>query len=214
MPVRIESFSNIPIAPAKSTTLGELIQGYGKALRLLAEKEKSIDAIFANALMDAGHMWIEVFLPKRFEYGYAHNVVGYRTGMKYETFKDHNAGHTDKSGRTIDVDQPRPFVYTGKSKATVEGSAYPVVQGDSSHMSLRIRMRLGDIARKKADVFTRVPDIEYFRVVAHVERIMRRQVMPMLEKNALPDSYRTHTNPRSFAQSQQRNERTAQARSA
>jgi len=178
----------------------------GPTLQSILDKNKSLRALFdknefkgivRHAGKVAGELWATVFLPMRFEMGYARRL-GYRATAEYNRFKTQHAGNTvmleGKEGfvlggaRTIAAPQPTPFYYTGSSKAYILNnySVAVVVKADS--VVVKVIFRLGNIAFINRDVFLNVPAAEYARVATEFDREITRSVVSVLAGGGAVDS--------------------------
>lgn len=152
--------------------------------------KSSVNALIREALQAAGEMWIKVFLPKRFEPGYARGVLGYRASAKYEAEKVAAAGMTysfteergfaEGSERVLVASpQPTPFVLTGQSKSGVLAGATVEARVTSTKWVLKVHVNPGRISftRQYAN-FMRIPTTEYQRVVWEVNSRLSKLIKP------------------------------------
>ena len=205
-----------------------LLKEFQDVLKKELGKLSEANAVIRYALVEAGKMWIVVFLPKRFDENYAKSVLGYHANAGYEAFKvqaassgarvsftrDHadfepSAGHSSEFA--VVSPQPQPFAFSGRSKVGALASAYPVAYVTQGKARLVIKVELGSIAFKNADKFTFVPFIEYARVMEYAANLIQKELLPGAVTKTLPSNIRTFTNARNATQFMERLEASAPA---
>ena len=196
----------------RSMGLGRMAESYRGQFESDLGRAKA-KALVSHALYEAGKMWIAVFLPKRFDKGYASRYLNYKSTKSYDKWKERSVGRqvsftedyvgftARKGGASVTVEGPQatPFVFSGKSKASALTSAYPVPVVKPGNAVLKIKLNIGAIKFRNNDVFTKVPPHEYQAVIEYAERILRTQLQPMVDAQTTPDSLLKFKRPTSAA---------------
>lgn len=188
----------------RGITLRQALEGHMPKLAELLTKRAAIQGVIRRACYLGGELWIRVFLPKRFEMGYARSL-GYGSRQSYNDWKAKNVGRLvsfgedyvgglDTKAVTIAAPQPQPFVLSGASKQSVLSTARVAVTmtgGDLSNLKMRVGFQAGAINRgRNHAAFVKLPATEYIRVVAEIERALRRELMPMIQSKQITDKFR------------------------
>lgn len=197
----------------RGITLRQALQAHMPQLHSLLTSRGAIQGIIRRACYQGGEMWIRIFLPKRFEMGYARGL-GYGSRQSYDAWKAKNVGRLVSFGQdyvgeldtkavTIAGPQPQPFVLSGASKQSALSTARVAVTmtgGDLSNLKMRVGFQAGAINRgRNHAAFVKLPATEYIRVVAEIERVFRRELMPMVQSGQITNKYRFSA-PRTGAQ--------------
>lgn len=162
----------------------------------------AVNSAIRLALYRGGEMFINVFLPKRFDPTYARNALGYRSDAAYDAWKavmaqngnkvsftSDYAGFTPSTGdKTSHVmsPQPTPFVFTGHSKELVLSTARVNVIATSTRARLEVKVSVGSIAfTKQYSAFKVVTAIELGRVSEVIEKTLREELLPKAQTGQL-----------------------------
>lgn len=169
----------------RGPSYAELFRIYRDEFKILGYSKSEINNILRYGGAVGGRVFIDVFLPKRFDLSYARNM-GYRSSPKYDEWKQRHIGmrvHFGNEGlkskpTVIEGPQPTPFVASGASKKAVLSSAYAVVVVRND-ISIKVKCVSGSINfTKQHAAFSRVLDVERARVQAEVERVLRAELLP------------------------------------
>jgi len=194
MPDVIEQFSWTSRATGQSLTVSKLrsivaiYRGRLEQTHTGPKRISEVNSKIRQALTAAGEMWIRVFLPKRFDPGYARGVLGYRASAKYEAEKVAAAqdgamydftgerGFAEGKERVLVLaPQPTPFVLTGTSKAGVLSGARVEARVTQDKWVLKVHVNPGSISfTHQFGNFMRIPITEYQRVVWEVQNQLKK----------------------------------------
>lgn len=171
----------------------KMISQYREVFKGLVYTKREIKSIMMYAGAVGGRVFIDVFLPKRFDIGYV-NTMGYTVGDKYAAWKVRNVGNTvslsdlrggdannnyGKQKFVMAGPQPNPFYASGRSKKAVLDSAYVAVTAIKDDVRIVVKVNSAAINfTPQYDVFKRVLEFERKRVAAEVERTLRLHLVP------------------------------------
>ncbi len=144
------------------------IEMSGPALRLFSQKDQN--TILRTVMQMAAQLFIDVFLPKRFE-PYARTFLGYTASGKYENRKRKLAAKG-----IIASPQPTPLVYTGASREGALGSARATSTATVKRLTAIVRFARGAINYKKAAVLQTIPRHEVSRMASLVQTELPRLI--------------------------------------
>lgn len=167
----------------------EMIKEFRGQFKGLMYSPKEIKSIMMYAGAVGGRVFIDVFLPKRFDTSYA-SFLGYFSTDEYDSWKQRNAGRVVSFGDyaggglktnsfTMASPQPSPFYASGQSKKIALESAY--VQVVATKLELRIRVKCNSAAinfTQQYKAFSKVLESEKQRVAKEVDRVLRKTLLP------------------------------------
>ncbi len=143
-----------------------VIEAHGSALRLFKQREQN--AIVRAAMKAAGDLWIEIFLPKRFNDDYAWKVLGYSNASAWDQSKQRliNRGVLTGPKSTI-------FVFTGQMRANALSQASTDARSTRTKATATIRVPIGHpLTATTARYFKFLPQVELRRLTVEIERVM------------------------------------------
>jgi len=199
MPITLSSGGKI----VTGEKFSEMIKEFRDQFKGLMYSPKEIKSIMMYAGAVGGRVFIDVFLPKRFDTSYAH-MMWYSASDDYETWKQRNVGlmvsfsqlrlgkATNNYGKEKFVmagPQPSPFYASGTSKRIVLESAYVQVVATKLELRIRVKCNTGAINfTPQNKIFSKVLETEKQRVAKEVDRVLRKTLLPdAKEAKALGD---------------------------
>lgn len=205
----------------RSGSLKILLDFYQQKINAALEKhsQAATSAIIRVALQDAGEMWRNVFLPKRFS-SYSKNL-GYTANDSYNAMKVEAANaerplyfksergiseSQDLNSGIVIQPQPTPFVASGKSKETVLSSAYVDVKVTKTRGRVLIKCQTGVIRfTRQYEAFLTIPAIERQRVTEQVKKNLEAALLSTGPGKQYTDSFRwTSASQRSSSNTEER----------
>lgn len=175
------------------TDFGKMISEFREVFKGLVYTPKEIKSIMMYAGAVGGRVFVDVFLPKRFETEYAH-VMWYFVSDEYETWKERNVGklvslsqirggkggnNYGKEQFVMAAPQPTPFYASGRSKKSVLDSAYVVVVATKGDLRISVKCNSAAINfTPQYGAFSKVLEFEKKRVAQEVDRTLRLHLVP------------------------------------
>lgn len=191
-------------------TFEDIFKLYRQEFGVLGYTKAEINNIMRYAGATGGRIFIDVFLSKRFEMGYA-KMLGYSSSEQYNDWKQRNVGRVisfsdfapglqgKTKSFTMSSPQPGPWRASGDSKKTTLESARAVVVVRND-ITIIVKCRTGNINfTSQYASFAKVLDTERVRVQAEVERTLRLELLPMAKAEMaaggrLPEVVTRYTN--------------------